>query len=70
MGRIGEVCAEDAAGGVFDHEDEGVGFGDGGGCELVVEGGEADAVFLEAVDQGPAIDELEARGNEEPDFFG
>lgn len=69
MRRVGKVCAEDAPCAVFDDEDEGVDFRDGGGCEFIVEGGEADAVFLEAVDQGPGFGELEARGHEEPDLF-
>ena len=55
---------------ISDDEHEGSTLKNGGRGAFVVECCEADAVFLQIVDQLPALGELEPRGHEEPYLFG
>lgn len=66
--RVGQVRAEDAARGVAHHEHEAPAAPAVFFC-AGVQGGEGNAVLLEAVDDGPGVEELEAWGHEQPDFL-
>lgn len=57
------------AGAVSDREHEAAAFA-AVGVAFGVQGRETDAVLLDAVGEGPVVDELEAGGDEEADFFG
>ena len=50
------------------HEDEAATFA-AVGVAFRVEGGETDAVLLDAVSESPVVDELEAGRNEQSDLF-
>lgn len=62
-GFIYPACA------VADHEHEAAAFA-AVGVAFGVQGRETDAVLLDAVGEGPVVDELEAGGHEEADLFG
>ena len=64
-GRVRQVGPERGPRGILHHEDEAGAAGEeAGGAAFVVQRAQADAVILQAVDEGPGLGELEPGGNE------